>query len=113
MFKKGTIILTPFPFTDLAGEKVRPAVIISVDNSGADVIVSFISSKKIKRISKTDLVIKKDHKDFIGTGLKVSSTVKLGKIATLEKKVILGVLGNLSEQLTKELDKKLRIAFGF
>ena len=29
--KRGTIILTPFPFTDLSNSKVRPALVISTD----------------------------------------------------------------------------------
>ena len=43
--KRGTVILTPFPFTDLTGNKVRPAIIISVDDrQGNDVIIIFVSS---------------------------------------------------------------------
>ena len=27
--KKGTVILIPFPFTDLTGSKIRPAVVLT------------------------------------------------------------------------------------
>ena len=40
---KGKIVAIPFPFTDLKGTKVRPALVI--DEGHEDVIVAFISSK--------------------------------------------------------------------
>ena len=43
--KRGTIVLTKFPFTDLSSDKRRPALIISrEDNQKDDVIVAFITS---------------------------------------------------------------------
>jgi hypothetical protein len=42
---RGKIVLTPFPFTDLSGGKVRPAVVVSNSlRGGADVILAFIST---------------------------------------------------------------------
>lgn len=41
--KKGDIVLLPFPFTDLTGNKVRPAVVLFA--SECDVTVCFITSE--------------------------------------------------------------------
>jgi len=41
MFERGTIILVPFPFTDLSGTKVRPALMVSHRLHGEDVVVVF------------------------------------------------------------------------
>ena len=50
---RGKVILTPFPFTNLRGKKVRPAVIISSDTRrGGDVIIAFISSVFIASANK-------------------------------------------------------------
>ncbi len=115
MLKKGTIVLIPFPFTDLSGMKVRPAVVLAVLASGEDVVVSFISSRKDDRIKKArthELVVTTGMAGFVRTGLKVDSIITVSKIATLDRKMILGELGSLSSDIISELDKKLKIFFG-
>lgn len=111
MFKKGKIVLIPFPFTDLSASKVRPAVIACSFSQGEDVIVAFISSLK-NRIQKTDIVLSSQDKDFFKTGLKVDSVIKIGKLATLDKKIILGEIGEINANIEKEINKKIKILFG-
>lgn len=111
MYKKGTIVLIPFPFTDLSASKVRPAVIVSSALAGRDAIVAFISSKKAKRLQKTDVAVKSCGKTFAMTGLKTDSIIKVGKIATLDKKIILGKLGKIDSATEKELNRKIKILF--
>jgi len=43
---KGDIVLVPFPFTDLSGQKVRPALILYSDQKGEDCIVALDSMKE-------------------------------------------------------------------
>lgn len=45
--KKGDLILIPFPFTDLSGNKNRPALVLI--NSELEITVAFISSGKVER----------------------------------------------------------------
>ena len=112
MYKKGIIILIPFPFTDLSDNKVRPALIISSNKiAGDDIVVAFISSKKVKKLQKTDVSIVGSEVDFYKTGLKTDSIVKLNKIATLDKKIILGELGNISKKTQNEVNKKIKVLF--
>lgn len=103
---KGKIVLTPFPFTDLSGSKVRPAVILSNQKKGEDCLVAFISSLGIKR-SEFDIFVKQSLKN----GLKIDSIIKTEKIATLEKKIILGEIGVLEKNYVLEIDNKLRKLF--
>ena len=111
MPKKGKIVLIPFPFTDLSAPKVRPAVIISSFLQGEDIIVAFISSVK-NRIQKTDIILNSQDKNFSKTGLKADSVIKTGKLATLDKKIILGEIGEISADTGKEINKKIKILFG-
>jgi len=109
--EKGTIVLVRFPFTDYTSEKLRPALIISVANK-TDVCVAFISSVVPLELEKTDYLLTKDDKDFYLTGLKKDSVFRMKKIATLDKRIILGKLGIVPMDLSKILDKKLKIALG-
>ena len=106
--RRGTVVLTPFPFTDLSGAKGRPAVVVSrTDRPGDDVILAFISSVVPSRSLPTDLVVDPSRPHFRETGLKVPSIVKCDKLATVQRQIILGELGQLSATLLRELDQRL------
>lgn len=112
MYKRGTIVLVLFPFTDLTSSKLRPALIVSSIQRGDDIIVAFISSNFREDKDATDLVIKSTSPNFKKTGLKSDSTVRLGKLATLEKKVILGEIGAIDISTQRSVDKALKLALG-
>jgi mRNA interferase MazF len=107
MYKQGTVVLTPFPFTDLSGDKVRPAVVVSNNAPGEDVIVVFVTSKaKTKGVSVVSV------SPSTNNGIKVISAIVCSKIATLNKKVLLGELGTLSEKDRKEVLKSIKVVLG-
>ena len=107
MYKKGTIVLVPFPFTDLSGNKVRPALIISKVPTKNDVVMVFITSKT-KAKAKNLVSVQPDSQ----TGLKIKSHIVCGKIATLDKKIILGELGSLTKAAEKKVDNELKKVLG-
>ncbi len=108
MFERGKIILVPFPFTDLTSVKIRPAVILSKQEKRApDVIICFITSKQKEKHSVS--VLKKDAKK---SGLKVDSWIRCDKIATLDKKIVLGELGALSKIHLAHVEKNIKITLG-
>jgi len=104
-FKKGDIVLVPFPFTDLSGRKLRPALVLY--DSGFDVIVCFISSV-LKVSSGFDIEVLRSE----ANGLKVNSVIKLTKMATLSRDLVLGRIGVLEDKYLKEVDEKLKEMFG-
>ncbi len=48
---------------------------------------------------------------FKKSGLKVDSVIKLDKIATILKELIVGELGELDDNLRQEVNRKLRKLF--
>ncbi|MCK4417002.1 MAG: type II toxin-antitoxin system PemK/MazF family toxin [Candidatus Latescibacteria bacterium] len=109
---KGTIVLTPFPFSDLSTVKRRPAVIVSSsEKSGDDVVVAFISSRMDRSIKETDYILDIDHPDFKDTGLKRRSVFKMDKLVTVERRILIGEIGRVSHSILQELDKRLRMTF--
>jgi mRNA interferase MazF len=106
---KGKIVLVPFPFTDLTAAKLRPALVIYEGEK--DVVLSFISSKIPYKPSNVDIVLKESHTGFKKSGLKLDSVIKLDKIATVLKDLIMGELGELDDDLRFEVNGKLRNIF--
>lgn len=102
---KGKIVLIYFPFTDLTGRKLGPALVLY--DGGRDVVVTFISSRIEKYEPETDILISKSHPEFHLTGLKTDSVLKLSKIATLHRRLIAGEVGTIGDQLRNEIDQKI------
>jgi mRNA interferase MazF len=88
MFAFGDIVLCRFPFTDLSGDKRRPALVVSVENGRRlDLVVSFITS--VPRSGPDMAPISPSPR----TGLKLPSVVRFDKLATLDRSVVTGRLG--------------------
>jgi mRNA interferase MazF len=100
--KKGDIILLPFPFTDLSGNKTRPALVLI--SNPLDVTVAFITTQ-IGWHEPNDLLLSANSTN----GLKNNSLVRLSKLATIDSGLVLGRLGEISINELEELDKKLII----
>jgi len=98
--KKGSIILIPFPFTDLKGSKIRPAVVLC--KSELDVTISFVTSE-VRWKTEHDVPVFPSKNN----GLKVPSLIRTGKIATIDSSLVLGELGELSNIEIIELNKGL------
>lgn len=98
MHKAGDVVLVPFPFTDLSGNKVRPALILAVQKESSDLTVCFISSVLDKKLRKFDVLVGEQDIGFKKTGLKLKSVIKVSKIATLDKIVVLGKIGELDNK---------------
>lgn len=99
---KGKIVLVPFPFTDLTASKYRPTLVLY--ESRSDLVVAFISSKVPAALSEADVFIEESKK----TGLKVASVIKLDKIATILKNLVIGELGEIDPSIKEEINEKLR-----
>jgi mRNA interferase MazF len=108
---KGSIVLVPFPFTDLSATKLRPAVVLWVDNKGNDVTLCFISSQNVTHLGPEEFSIDPTDAEFPGTGLKVASKVRVAKIVTLERFLITRRIGKLGSNQIQQLNKVLTTTF--
>ena len=110
---KGKVVLVPFPFDDLSAAKVRPAVCLT-DPVGPHrhVILAFITSRIPADLMETDIVLDTSQSDFVTTGLRVSSTLRLHRLMTASTSLILRELGELSPDVQAQVADKLRELFG-
>ncbi len=98
--KKGDVVLVSFPFTDLSGSKLRPALVLAESNQ--DVVVAFITSQS-KWFDEFSIKIVASEIN----GLKIDSLVRLNKITTLDKNLVFGKLGNLTVQDINQINMGL------
>jgi mRNA interferase MazF len=102
--KKGDLILIPFPFTNLKGNKIRPALILLTTE--LDVTVAFITSES-KWKDEFDLEVTPNDMN----GLKADSIIRLSKLATIEKDLVLGKLGELNRKEMRHMNSNLKALF--
>ena len=101
---KGDIVLITFPFTDLSGSKLRPAVILA--ETTRDLRVCFITTQ-LQWQEATDVQLLPTSLN----GLKKQSLIRTSKIATLEKVLAKGHLGQLNTNELSDLNNKLKMLF--
>lgn len=110
---KHKIVLVPFPFEDFSTRKVRPALCLT-DSFGKfeHMVVAFISSKIDHLTEETELEINPFDIEWASTGLITKSILKLHKIVSIPKNLILRELGEFPFNKTSELNSKLKLIFG-
>lgn len=101
--KPGDIVLIRFPEADWQSGKLRPALIIAISASRhRDLLLALISSRLHQATLGFDEIINTSDSDYITTGLKVASLIRLGRLTSVESSVINARLGNISpERLTR------------
>ena len=109
---KNSIVLVTFPFDDFTATKVRPALCLTSEVGKYNhVIIAFISSQKPDDLVDSDLFINKHSENSIGTGLTVDSVIRLHKIMTNPKSLILRKLGAINQSLEIEVKRKIKQLF--
>lgn len=108
----GKVVLIPFPFDDLSTTKVRPAVCLT-DPIGPHrhIILAFISSQIPTELLETDIVLDSEQADFVITGLRVTSILRLHRLMTVTTTLIKRELGVLPLQIQDDVAKKLQKLF--
>ncbi len=99
---KGDIVVITFPFTNLSGSKLRPAVVLA--DTTLDLTVCFITTQ-LQWAEPTD--VKLLPTPF--NGLRKQSLIRTNKIATLNKTLAKGLLGRLTNVEIAELNNNLKI----
>jgi mRNA interferase MazF len=106
--KPGDIVLIRFPQTDLKAGKLRPALVLAIaPGHHADLLLAMISSRINQAVPDFDETITPSDSDYATTGLKVSSVVRLARIASVAPSVINARLGNISPKRLQQIRNRL------
>lgn len=105
-FTVGSVVLVTFPFSNLKGQKVRPALVLANVEFG-NLILCQITSKSY--ISKVAICV--EPKDFIKGNLPVISYVRPNKLFTADTTIIKDVVGRLTPRVRNKILKSVRELF--
>jgi len=107
---RGDIVLVPFPFTDLTGQKRRPALVVSPDGfDPEDLVLCAITSRLPGRPLPWDVSLR--PQDLVDGALPRPSVIKVGKLFTMHRMLIVGRFGNIRPQKLVEVLRVLQRLF--
>jgi mRNA interferase MazF len=108
-YKRGDVVLVPFPFTDLTSSKRRPALVISPDafnDQMKDVVVAAITSQLHNEHAVTI-----EQSDCVDGAPPQTSVVKLRKVFTIHSTPVIKRLCALREEKLAAILGELRQFF--
>jgi mRNA interferase MazF len=106
--KSGDIVLVRFPQADLKAGKLRPALVIAIAPSHhSDLLLALVSSRTYQVVPEFDEIVAVSDDDYAKTGLKVTSVIRLSRLATVESAVISARLGNISPERLNRVKSRL------
>lgn len=89
-YLKGDVVLVRYPFSDLSGAKVRPAVVVSAPHVSQDLLVVPLTSRITALLPGEFLLA-----DWQLAGLNVTSAIKRG-LYTIQEQLCLKTVGHLT-----------------
>jgi mRNA interferase MazF len=110
-YRFGDLVLVPFPFTDQAGIKKRPAVVVSSDvyqSQRPDVVLMAVTSQLLRPAGAVGEVL---ITEWQKAGLPKASLIK-PVLTTIETRLILRKLGELQEPDRTALRQALNAILG-
>lgn len=109
---KGEIVLVPFPYDDFSQLKVRPAVCLTNEiGYYKQIIIAYITSNIPDKPEASDILILSSLNDFNKTGLKINSTVRLHRLASVPSGTIINFLGYMPLVLLQQINSRLKTLF--
>jgi len=108
MIRERQIVLFRFPQTNQATGKLRPALVIrKVPGPHEDWLICMISSQLAQEVADFDEMISGKDDDFIASGLKQPSLIRIARLAVVEKTILLGAIGEISAVRLKRIKNRL------
>ncbi|MFA7241921.1 MAG: type II toxin-antitoxin system PemK/MazF family toxin [Sulfuricellaceae bacterium] len=93
--KEGDVVLVPLHQVD-GRIKNRPAIVLRTMPPFGDLLVYGVSIQLRQEVPEFDERIEPSDSDFIASGIKAASLIRLGFLAVLPVAGFLGVIGNIS-----------------
>ena len=89
-YQRGDVVVVPFPFSDLSGSKLRPALVL-FDSGGPDLVLCQITSKTVRDPHAVSLA----DNDFASGSLRLDSNIRPNKLFTFDRALIRARCGKI------------------
>ncbi|MEA2694773.1 MAG: mRNA interferase MazF [Acidobacteriota bacterium] len=105
-YSRGDVVLVSYPFSNLIGTKVRPAVVVNAPHVSRDLFIVPLTSR-IGSLLAGEFVLA----DWKKSGLNVATAVKRG-VYTVHEGLVIKRIGALSGADVRLMDGSLRLWLG-
>jgi|SRR5687767_1098112 len=108
MKEAGQVVVFRFPQADLGEGKLRPALLLGrLPGSYDDWLICMISSQTRQYVQGFDEIVQEDDNDFGESGLKVTSVIRVGRLAVVSGEILIGAIGQVSSERLDRVKKHL------
>jgi mRNA interferase MazF len=107
MKQAGNIVLCRFPQADLETGKLRPALLLGKLREYDDWLICMISSQIRHYLPDFDELVRVNDTDFIQSGLRNESVIRVERLAVVEEEILLGEIGEISEERLRRIKRRL------
>ncbi len=108
MKEAGQAVVFRFPQTDLEEGKLRPALLLGkLPGEYDDWLICMISSQTRQYVAGFDEIIQENDSDFGESGLKVTSVIRVGRLAVVSGEILIGAIGQVSSERLSRVKKHL------
>lgn len=107
--RRGSVLLVPFPNSDMTTAKMRPAIVVQSDTLDSEldqVVIAMISSNIRRANRKSRYLIRVDTEIGKSSGLLLDSVVMTDNLATVLQSHIIKIIGQLESM--RDIDDALR-----
>jgi mRNA interferase MazF len=111
-YKRGDVVLVPFPFTDLSSAKQRPALVVSADafnSTRDDMLVAAITAHVPTVLASDEFLIPSG--ELAACGLPKPSILKLSKLVALHRQLVIKRIGTVPAHTLAQVIAQLRQLF--
>ena len=107
MRRPGQLALVRIPQTNLREGKLRPVLIVRrVPGPFDDWLVCMVSSQLRQQVAGFDELVQQDDADFLASGLKQASVLRIGRLAVVDGRILVGAIGEIgNERLSRVQDR--------
>lgn len=101
-------MVTPFPYTDFSGAKLRPVLLLrQASVRFDDWLVCMVSSQLQQAQVGLDELVQTSDPDYADSGLKVPSVLRLSRLAVVDGAALIGAIGEISPQRLLSIRQRL------